>query len=46
MFPIPQKPVSAGAFKTAQPARDVAVSEPFVFVATGAGGVVILRDGQ
>jgi hypothetical protein len=40
-------------FKTAQPARDVAVSAlsqstggPFVFVATGAGGVVILRDGQ
>ena len=49
----PRKPVSAGVFKTAQPARDVAVSAlsqstggPFVFVATGAGGVVILRDGQ
>jgi len=41
----PQKPVSAGVFKTA-PARDVAVSEPFVFVATGAGGVVVLRYGQ
>ena len=39
----PQKPVSAGVFKTAQPARDVTVSEPFLFVATGAGGVVVLR---
>jgi hypothetical protein len=40
----PRKPASVGVFKTAQPAQDVTVSEPFVFVATGAGGVVILRD--
>lgn len=42
----PQKPVSAGVFKTAQPARDVTVAEPLVVVATGAGGVLILRNGR
>jgi hypothetical protein len=41
----PLKPVNAGLFKTPQPALDVAVVDSTVLVATGAGGVVILRDG-
>jgi len=40
----PQKPVAAGTHKTAQPALDLAVTGSHVFVATGSGGVVILRD--
>jgi hypothetical protein len=43
----PLKPVIVGAFKTAAPARDVAVGDSLVLVATGMGEgneeVVVLR---
>jgi hypothetical protein len=43
-FSNPLKPVDSGSFKTTQPAHDVTVSDSLVFVATGAGGVVVFRS--
>jgi hypothetical protein len=45
-FSNPSKPVHAGAYKAMHPVVDVSVSEPFVFVASGPGGVTVLRAGQ
>ena len=42
----PSKLVVVGSYRTASPARDVAVAGSMVFVIVASGEVVILREGQ
>ena len=42
----PAQPVLVGSFKTMNPVRDLAVADSAIFLATGAEGIVILRQSR